>query len=376
MPERQLKMDDLAPQEAAVLAIIKDNPFAGQQEIANQLGLARSTVAAHIVQLMQKGYVLGRGYVMPAQTRAVCIGGAVLDRKYRAKADLVFETSNPVDGIRSMGGVARNVAENLALLGTTTSFISIVGDDEGGHALLKYMRDRGIDISQMVTTTERPTAEYAAILDTKGDLVLGIADMGIFDLLLPTHFERIWPHLAAASWVFCDTNVPAETLAALIAKRQGARFKLAIDAVSTPKAARLPKDLSGIDLLFMNIDEANAVLHRKAHETIDDAKEAALALQAAGAREAVVTMGPRGIAVAGTEGVRTFPAVRATPVDITGAGDAMIAGTLHRILNGEDIYTAARTGSLLGTLTIESTASVHTELSERFLEANMHRLAG
>ena len=54
----------------------------------------------------------------------------------------------------------------------------------------------------------------------------------------------------------------------------------------------------------------------------------------------------------------------------------MIAGTLHRILHGEDIYTAARTGALLGTLTIESTASVHTELSERFLEANMHRLAG
>lgn len=373
-------MDDLAPQEAAVLAIIKDNPFAGQQEIATQLGLARSTVAAHIVQLMQKGYILGRGYVMPAETRAVCIGGAVLDRKYRAKGDLVFETSNPVDGIRSMGGVARNVAENLALLGTTTSFVSIVGDDEGGRALLKHMRDRGIDVSQVVTTTERPTAEYAAILDTKGDLVLGIADMGIFDLLLPAHFERIWPHLAAASWVFCDCNLPAETIAALIAKRQagnlGARFKLAIDAVSTPKAARLPQNLSGIDLLFMNIDEANAILRRKAHETIEDARDAALALQAAGAREAVVTMGARGIAVAGLEGVKTFPAVQARPVDITGAGDAMIAGTLHRILHGEDTYTAARTGALLGTLTTESVASVHTELSERFLEANMHRLAG
>ncbi|CAN7484356.1 MULTISPECIES: carbohydrate kinase [Neorhizobium] len=369
-------MDDLAPQEAAVLAIIKDNPFAGQQEIATMLGLARSTVAAHIVQLMQKGYILGRGYVMPAETRAVCIGGAVLDRKYRAKQEFVFETSNPVDGVRSLGGVARNVAENLALLGTTTSFVSIVGDDEGGRAVVKHMRDRGIDVSQIITTTERPTAEYAAILDTKGDLVLGIADMSIFDLLLPSHIERIWPHLAAASWVFSDCNLPAETLSALIAKRQGARFRLAIDAVSTPKAARLPKDLTGVDLLFMNIDEANAILGRNAHETIDDAKEAALALQAAGAREAVVTMGPRGIAVAGTEGARTFPAVHARPVDITGAGDAMIAGTLHRILHGEDTYNAARTGALLGTLTTESTASVHTDLSERFLEANMHRLAG
>jgi pseudouridine kinase len=359
-----------------ILEIIRNNPFAAQQEIADQLGLARSTVAAHIVQLMQKGYILGRGYLMPTEAHIVCIGGAVLDRKYRAKADVVFETSNPAEGIRSMGGVARNVAENLALLGTPTSFVSVVGDDEGGHALLKNMRDRGIDVSQVMTAKERSTAEYVAILDMRGDLVLGIADMGIFDLLLPSHFDRIWPHLAAASWVFSDTNPPAQTLSAIIAKRKTSRFKLAIDAVSTPKATRLPEDLTGIDLLFMNIDEANAVLRRGADDAITDAEEAALALQAAGAEEAVVTMGARGIAVAGKEGVRSFPAVRATPVDMTGAGDAMIAGTLNRILNGDDIYEAARTGSLLGTLTTESHGSVHAELSEHFLQANMHRLVG
>lgn len=369
-------MEDLGAQEAAVLEIIKENPFAGQQEIAAMLGLARSTVAAHIVQLMQKGYILGRGYVMPTSSRAVCIGGAVLDRKYRARKPLVFETSNPVDGARSLGGVARNVAENLALLGTTTSFVSIVGDDETGRAILKHMRDRGIDVSQVITSSERPTAEYAAILDPQGELVLGIADMSIFDLFAPSHLDRIWPHLAAATWVFSDCNLPAETLGALIAKRRGARFKLAIDAVSTPKVARLPQDLTGIDLLFMNIDEANTLLQRSGSDSIEDARTAALALQARGAREVVVTMGARGIAVAGADGISTFPAVHAKPVDITGAGDAMIAGTLHRVLAGEDIYGAARTGALLGTLTTESPASVHTELSERFLEANMHRLAG
>ncbi len=369
-------MDDLGTQEAAVLEIIKENPFAGQQEIAAMLGLARSTVAAHIVQLMQKGYILGRGYVMPSSRHAVCIGGAVLDRKYHARNPLVFETSNPVDGFRSLGGVARNVAENLSLLGTPTSFVSIVGDDETGRAILRHMRERGIDVSQVVTTSERPTAEYAAILSPENYLVLGIADMSIFDLFVPAQLERIWPHLASASWVFCDCNLPAETLKALIARRQGARFKLAIDAVSTPKAARLPEDLTGIDLLFMNVDEANSILKRKGADSLDDAKAAALALQAAGAREAVVTMGASGIAVAGSDGPRTFPAVRANAVDITGAGDAMIAGTLHRILTGEDTYAAARTGALLGTLTTESTSSVHTELSERFLQANMHRLAG
>ncbi|MDE1157377.1 MAG: winged helix-turn-helix transcriptional regulator [Neorhizobium sp.] len=366
---------DLAPQEAAVLDIIKANPFAGQQEIATQLGLARSTVAAHIVQLMQKGHILGRGYVMPTETRAVVIGGAVLDRKYKACQTVVLETSNPVESSRSMGGVARNVAENLSLLGTATTFVSIVGDDEGGRSLLRHMRERGIDVSQVAVTGERPTAEYAAILDPEGELVIGIADMGIFDLFAAHHIERIWPHLASASVVFADCNLPAETLSALIAKRRDGRFRLAIDAVSTPKAVRLPRDLSGIDLIFMNLDEANAVLRREGADRIENAGEAALALQAAGVREAVVSIGAQGIAVAGTAGLRHFPAVKASPVDITGAGDAMIAGTLDRLIAGDDLYTAARSGALLGTLTTESSASVHPELSARFLEANMHRLA-
>lgn len=367
-------MDELAPQESAVLAIIKANPFIGQQDIADQLGLARSTVAARIVQLVQKGHILGRGYLMPSEQRAICIGGAVLDRKYRAREALVLETSNPVQSGRSFGGVARNVAENLARLGTPTGFVSMVGDDETGRAILSYMRDCDIDVSQVVTTGAAPTAEYAAILDPNGDLVLGISDMSIFDLIQPVHVERAWSHLAAANWVFCDCNLPADTLAFLISKRRDARFRLAIDAVSTPKATRLPRDLTGIDLLFMNIDEANAVLRLSGAELITDAGDAALALQAAGAGEVVVTMGARGIAVAGSQGLRSFAAVEAHPVDMTGAGDAMIAGTLHSLLQGDDLYRAARTGALLGTLTTESPASVHTELSQRFLLSNMHRL--
>ena len=64
------------------------------------------------------------------------------------------------------------------------------------------LRDIGVDTSQTISTVERPTAEYAAILDARGSLAIGIADMDIFDLFTAAHIERIWPHLAAASWVF------------------------------------------------------------------------------------------------------------------------------------------------------------------------------
>ncbi|BCH18548.1 carbohydrate kinase [Mesorhizobium sp. L-2-11] len=367
-------MDDLGAQEQAVLDLIAANPFAGQQDIATALGIARSTVAAHIVQLVNKGYILGRGYVLPASKRMICIGGAVLDRKYHAKKDLIFGTSNPVDGYRSFGGVARNVVENLVRLGVDTSFVSIVGDDETGRSLVRHLRDLGADVSQVITTTERPTAEYAAILDLNNDLVLGIADMEIFDLFSPAYLDRFWPHLASATWVFIDCNLPAATIATLMSRKQGARFKLAVDTVSSPKSARLPKDLTGIDLLFTNRDEANTMLGIADADKRLGPEEAAAALRAAGASEVIVTMGAHGFAVATEIGVTTMRSVPARAVDITGAGDAMIAGTMYRVLSGEPVLDAARTGALLATLTTESESSVHPDLSPRFLTAGMYRI--
>lgn len=362
--------DELGAQEQAVLDLVARNPFAGQQEIASALGLARSTVAAHVVSLTQKGYILGRGYVLPEPQRVTVIGGAVLDRKYHARRELIFGTSNPMQGSRSFGGVARNVAENLARLEANVSFISIVGDDEGGRALLAHLGALGADVSQVLSTSERPTAEYAAILGPDNDLALGIADMEVFDLFQPAHIERIWPHLAASSWVFMDCNLPAETIGTLFAKKLSARFRLAIDTVSTPKAARLPDDLSAIDLLFTNRDEARAILG----VTHGQADELAAALRARGVAQVLVTTGAEGYVLATEDGVAFHEPVPACPVDITGAGDAMIAGTLSRLLDGTPLTQAARTGALLATLTTESRSSVHPDLSPTFLAAQAHRL--
>jgi len=198
--------------------------------------------------------------------------------------------------------------------------------------------------------------------------------MNIFDLFQPDHIERAWPHLAASNWVFADCNLPAEALFALIDRCKNASCHLAIDAVSTHKVMRLPKDLNGIDLLFMNIDEANAILGQTNPHTSEGAKQSALALQKAGAGMAVVSAGAQGMAVAGRETVDFVNAVRADPVDMTGAGDAMIAATLHRLLEGDEIFDAARTGALAATLTTECNASVLPDLSAELIEANRHRL--
>lgn len=367
-------MDDLGSQEKAVLALIEGNAFVGQQQIAESLGLARSTVAVHIASLIRKGYILGRGYMLPAGGRAVCIGGAVIDRKYSARAVIVPATSNPVDGFRSLGGVARNVAENLARLGTETSFISLIGNDEPGREILSEMRRLGIDVSQVVVTDAAPTAEYVALLGPDQDLYVAAANMRIFDLFTAEIVDRAWPHLAAARWVFADCNLSADALAHLIERKRMARFRLAIDAVSIPKVMRLPQDLTGVDLLFLNLDEANALLEARYPGNIQGALDAASAVRARGVAEVVVTLGANGCVFAGPTEAGHCAATAATPVDTTGAGDAMIAATLNRLIAGDPLSTAARAGMLLAALTTETVATVHPALSPDFLDAHAHRL--
>ncbi|HWD14498.1 MAG TPA: carbohydrate kinase [Pseudochrobactrum sp.] len=367
-------LQDLSVQERAVLDMIIANPFVSQQQIADALKLARSTVAAHIVQLTQKGFVLGRGYYLPATKRIVCLGGAVFDRKYHAHAPLISETSNPVSGYRSHGGVARNVTENLVRLGVNTGFVSILGDDETGRAILDHLRVLGVDVSRAIVTTQAPTAEYAAILGPDNELALGIADMGIFDLFKPEMLETIWPHLASADWVFADCNLPQATLELLLAKKTGSRFRLAVDTVSAPKALRLPQDLSGVDLLFLNLDEAHSLLRHPAGTPRLTAEQAIGALRERGVAKIVMTMGAAGVHIGDETGIRHIASVPAQPVDITGAGDALISGTLYCLLNRQELPDAVRTGTLLATLTTESDASVHPDLSAHFLEANLHRI--
>jgi pseudouridine kinase len=356
-------MDELSPQERAVYNLVAANPFASQVELATALGVARPTIAAHIMALVRKGHLLGRGYMLPVAQRIVALGAAAIDRKYHALAALVSGTSNPASASRSFGGVARNVIENLARLGVATSLVTIIGDDEAGREILRQLRDLGVDTGMIAISMTEPTAEYVAILDPNNDLAIGVANMGVFDQFSLAQFERAWPHLASAAIVFADCNLPADILAALISRARTANCLVAIDTTSTPKSARLPRDLTGVDILFTNRDEAAAMLGRSM-----DPQAAATSLRARGAAKVVLTLGRAGCLVAEAHGITRVQPPRVTARDVTGAGDALIAGTLYRLLAGEELAAAARVGARLAALTVASEATVLLTLSAEMLD--------
>ena len=295
----------------------------------------------------------------------ICIGGACIDRKYHLFESVRPQTSNPARVEQTYGGVAGNVAQNLARLGVPTALLSLIGNDANGQALRTHLDGAGVSTELLKTAAQGATSEYTAIIETGGDLLLGVSDFELLDAFSVRHLEAAWPQLCQAAWVFADCNISSQALEFLLTQKRDAAFRLAVDGVSEAKVCKLPHDLRGVEVLFVNQGEAAAYLQDHAHAL--SAESLAQALKARGAGTVVLTQGERGMLLADRQVVHV-PAVHAQPVDATGAGDALIAGTLSRLVRGDSIAVALQTGALAAALTIESLQSVRGDLSLQLLE--------
>ncbi len=303
-----------------------------------------------------------------------CVGGAVVDRKLYLVGPAVAATSNPARAAASFGGVARNVAENLARLGARVRLCSCVGDDADGRALLGHLATVGVDATAVRTVPGRTTAQYVAVLDHHGELVIAAAVMDVLDEVGVGDLDGVWPArepARAGGWLLLDCNLGAVVLQEALARAGSGDVRLAVDAVSAPKVTRLPATLAGTSVLFCNADEAGAWLAHHRREVPADAPARAQALRDAGARAVVLTLGARGAVVCDAAGTWEVPAVPASPVDVTGAGDALVAGTLVALAAGSSLGDAVRRGSAAAALTVESEHSVRPDLDAAAVERTL-----
>jgi len=360
-------MAKLSKTENAILEVILNDPFISQAKIATDLNLARSTIAVQISQLIDKGLLAGRGYILPKSQKVVCIGGIAFNRKYSLSTPPVLGTSNPAISTKSYGGVIRNIAENMARMDVDVCLISIIGNDESGKELRSQIRNLGVDTSQISISNDKPTAEYIAIFDDKNELVMGIASMDILDQITPSLIEESWSSIRSSDWVILDCNLPKETIEKILEIKENANFMVAVDTVSVSKAKRLPSNLSQIDILFTNKDEAISVLGLDDNLKTYKLDEITTQLRSTGAKGVVLTDGPNGHLVNIGNEAFTSPAISSNVKNVSGAGDAFVAGFISTIRSGSTVREASNMGAALSALTVESHLDVRQDLNNKLL---------
>lgn len=298
------------------------------------------------------------------------LGGANVDLKARSGAPVVLGTSNPGTASLAAGGVGRNIAENLARLGTPTALLTVVGEDALGEDLLVTTAAAGVDVSLVRRRGDVGTGTYTAVLDDTGELLVAVADMTAAEALGPADVEAARDAIAAAALLVVDGNLRPETVTAALDVADAAGVPVVVEPVSVPKARRLaPAVRRPLLLLTPNADELGALTGAGGPVARADIPAAAARLHADGVAMVWVRLGADGSVLSLPEGATACPSVRGEVVDVTGAGDAALAAFVHVLLAGAPPQEAARLGHAAAALTVASTATVRPDLTETLIRS-------
>ena len=202
---------ELNEKERAVLDLIRANPYLSQQEMADALQISRPSLANIISGLIKQGKILGRAYILPEDREIICIGGANIDRKFHLNERTQLGTSNPASMTVSVGGVARNIAENLGRLDHNVRLLTVAGNDSDWDVIAGES-SAFMDVSDVGQLIGKSTGSYSAVLDSEGELVIAMANMEVYDSLTPVYLEEKSRMISNASMIIIDLNCPKESV--------------------------------------------------------------------------------------------------------------------------------------------------------------------
>ena len=306
---------------------------------------------------------------LPEAPYIVGLGAANIDEHWQSLAPVNLRDSNPSHCSLSVGGVTRNICENIARLGMRVSLLSAVGDDVRADMILRTSEAAGIDMSHVERKKNTVSSSYIAVLDEKGDMLLGLSDMRIINEMPREYPERNAALIRGAAAVVCDGALPQEVLARLTELASGPCF---IDPVSIAYARNMAPVAHLFDCIKPNSYELEILSGMKT-ETDADIERAAECLLKRGTGAVVVSLGPRGCYYADQTGKRMFRAIAPleTMADATGAGDAFTAGLIYGKVSGFDTERMLYTALAAGRIAAGSPLTVSPEMSSKNIERTL-----
>jgi pseudouridine kinase len=304
------------------------------------------------------------------QPSVVVIGGASLDIKGRLRGEFLTGTSNAAAIQISIGGVARNIAENLARLGTSVALISATCADDFGRAIVSQTEAAGVDTRYMITTCDQRSSSYIAIVGQDGSLIAGLDDSAAGRAITPDYIQQHAALLEQADMVVIDANIARSTAQTILEICQRAQVPIALEPVAYGLAERFKAQIGQFYLVTPNELEAE-VLSGMPVRDVPGALAAAQRLVALGVEIALITLAADGVVYASGDEVGHVPATEVDVLDPTGAGEALAAAVIYGLTAGLPLGDALRLGQIAANVTLRSPETVAPELSLEYLYAQL-----
>lgn len=344
--------------EAQIFQWIMENPMISQEELAAKAGIARSSAAVHISNLMKKGYILGKGYVTSGPDYCVVIGGAGMDIGGTPDEALAEGESSAGRTVRSLGGTGRNIAHNLRLLGVGTKLVTAIGDDEYARKIIENCEELGIDISHSLKTVRADTAIHLYIADESGNRRLAVSDRRINDHLTASFVTPKMEMLNKARMVILDTSIPEETIALVCDRCKAPVFAAPVSAKS---AEKLLEVLDKITLVVCSKSEAE-VLGGIRIQDKDSLERAADIIMEKGVKNVFILTEKGVYCACYDEQFMQSAGSGVVQVGANGAADAFMAGVTLGFMKHMNIRQMAKLGQAAAGMTVEVLENINPQL--------------
>lgn len=234
------------------------------------------------------------------------------------------------------GGKGANQAIAAARLGAEVMMVSKVGDDLFAEGTLANFRSYGVDVAHVEVVPGTSSGVAPIFVEPSGENSILIIK-GANAHLLPADIDRAAEDLKRCALILLQLEIPMETVHHTIdfAERHG----IATILNPAPAAPLDPARVGKVTFLVPNETEL-ALLSGLPVGGEAEATRAAQALVARGVHTVIVTRGAEGALVVTADDVFAVPAMKVTPKDTTGAGDAFIGAFARFWVERRDVAWA------------------------------------
>lgn len=293
----------------------------------------------------------------------ICIGAAFVDVLFHAKEKMLLATTNDATVTKTAGGVSRNIAHQLALLGVPVQLISVFGNDSDGDWLKQVCSAAGVKLDGAITK-EGLSGKYTGILNVDGSLFTAFLTNSATHLITPEHLSGQSNLLSTASYLLADANINVDTGEWLLAfsKRTGIPF--IIEPVSVPPARKFKTvNLDGLYMITPNEDELPVLCSEKSFLTQLQVEE----LLQKGVQYIWLHNGKHGSALYSKDKAITLHAPDIEVVDCTGAGDGSLSGLILGKHLGKDDLDCLKLAHTLSAEILQVNGAIATHLTQHKL---------
>lgn len=271
------------------------------------------------------------------------------------------------------GGVARNVAEDVANCELRPALVSLVDDTSTGEDVLRKLRNHKVN-TDYIRATKDGMGTWLAVFDNDGDVAASISKrpnlLPIADILDEQGDEII----SACDSIIIEIDVDKEIIKRTfkLAQKYNKRVYAVVANMSIAMERR--DFLQNVECFVCNRQEAGLLFfdnysEKTPEEMVELISEKA---KAAKIKSMIVTMGGNGAVYANMDGEKGFcPARKVDVKDTTGAGDSFCAGAVIGLTYGKDMRQACEIGSMLAASVIVTTESVCPRFQPRELGLDM-----